>query len=98
LNNIFDIEFDFIQKALKKYTTKKSKVKEILKKLKTYIIETSGFDPGDVYERQKTDIINDFSVKTRVQLDCFVNEKENQTQENTRGWNTMRIKLLNLKE
>lgn len=89
-----DIEFEFIQRALKKYNSKKSKNREILKKLRQYIIESSGFDPGELMERQKQDIIEDFSIKTRVQLDCFVTEKEQKLSENLRGWNTMKQKLL----
>lgn len=93
-----DIEFEFIQRAFKKYNSKKSKNRETLKKLRNYIIESSGFDPGELMERQKQDIIEDFSVKTRVQLDCFVTEKENKLADNIRGWNTMKQRLISSKE
>eukprot|EP01080_Neovahlkampfia_damariscottae_P006085 gene6085-10093_t len=64
-----DIEFEFIQRALAKYETNVI-VAQFLK-LQKHLDQISGYVLNFDDESLKTEIIRDFSEKTRVQLNCF---------------------------
>jgi hypothetical protein len=64
-----EIEFEFIQKALGKYET--DEILTQFQNLKYYLVAISGYSLNFNDEHLKTEIIRDFSEKTRVQLNCF---------------------------
>lgn len=64
-----DIEFDFMHKALNNYETEKTK--KIFNSLKNYLYDCTKYIIDESSKRVKESIINETSMMTRVQLDCF---------------------------
>lgn len=64
-----DIEFDFVQKALCNYETETTK--QIFNSLRNYLYDLTKHRNDDSSKRVKESIINETSLMTRVQLNCF---------------------------